>query len=287
MKGDPDGTFSKTPPHCHAVCAGSAQTFDGTGLGIHFLLGNLFGVHPRLTECWFGWRVKKIFPKATAFSAYCRGLPPFPDFQVLGKQENVRYWLTGTWLKTEGMIQVFIALHDIRGSVRDITLPLSPADGMVAFRRQFHEWLAGVDLSFPSTDSVFWPEWVTSKGLDCLGRALETLYLNYISQTGAAGDLIDLTWFDRAVEASPRSYLAHDLLGWGWYKNQEVSRAKSCFETALSFNDKGVGALSGLMWCAVAEKERDRALAYALAKARVTQGDPADARAWVEKKLSG
>ncbi len=100
----------------------------------------------------------------------------------------------------------------------------------------------------------FWPEWVTSKGLDCLGRALETLYLNYISQTGAAGDLIDLTWFDRAVEASPRSYLAHDLLGWGWYKNQEVSRAKSCFETALSFNDKGVGALSGLMWCAVAEK---------------------------------
>ncbi len=134
-----------------------AQTFDGTGLGIHFLLGNLFGVHPRLTECWFGWRVKKIFPKATAFSAYCRGLPPFPDFQVLGKQENVRYWLTGTWLKTEGMIQVFIALHDIRGSVRDITLPLSPADGMVAFRRQFHEWLAGVDLSFPSTDSVFGP----------------------------------------------------------------------------------------------------------------------------------
>ena len=30
------------------------QAFDGTGLGIHFLLGNLFGVHTRLTECWFG-----------------------------------------------------------------------------------------------------------------------------------------------------------------------------------------------------------------------------------------
>jgi hypothetical protein len=264
-----------------------AEAFDGTGLGIHFLLGNLFGVHSGLTECWFGWRVKKIFPKTSAFTAYCRGLPPFPDFQGLGKQETVRYWLTGTWLKTDGMLQVFMTLHDIQGSMHEITLPLSPADGIMAFRHQFHEWLAAADLAFPRTDTVFWPEWVTSKGLDCLGRGLETLYLTYISQTDSSGDLIDLTWFDRAVEASPRSYLAHDLLGWGWYKNQEISRAKSCFETALTFNDKGVGALSGLMWCAVTEKNRDTALAYALAKARVTDGDPAAARAWVEKKLSG
>jgi hypothetical protein len=37
----------------------------------------------------------------------------------------------------------------------------------------------------------------------------------------------------------------------------------------------------------VAEKNRDKALAYALAKARVTEADPAAARAWVEKKLPG
>lgn len=262
-----------------------ARAFNGTGLGIHFLLGNLFGVHPGLTECWFGWRIKKIFPEETAFSAYCRNLPPGPDIPALGRQEKVRYWLTGNYLEQDGTYQVFMTLHDIQGPVYDITLPLSLADGMVAFRHRFHEWLASADLAFPRTDTVFWPDWITSEGLDCLGRGLETLYLNYITQTSSAENPIDLTWFDRAVDASPRSYLAHDLLGWGLYKNQEIIRAESCFETALTFNDKGVGALSGLLWCAVAQKDRDKALVYSLAKARVTDADPKTARAWVSKKF--
>jgi hypothetical protein len=69
----------------------SGQAFDGTGLGIHFLLGNLFGVHSGLTECWFGWRVKKIFQDGDAFSDYCRGRCSGPDIQALGRQEQVRY----------------------------------------------------------------------------------------------------------------------------------------------------------------------------------------------------
>ncbi len=261
------------------------RPFNGAGLGIHFLLGNLFGVHPGLTECWFGWRVKKIFQDETSFTAYCRGIPPLPDIQALGQQENIRYWLTGNCLEQAGTYQVFMALHDIQGPVYDITLPLSLADGMVAFRHRFHEWLAVADLAFPRTDTVFWPEWITWEGLDCLGRGLETLYLNYISQTGSAGKLIDLTWFDRAVKVSSGSYLAHDLLGWALYKNQEIARAESCFETALTFNDKGVGALSGLLGCAVAQKDRDKALVYSLAKAGVTDADPTAARAWVSKKF--
>jgi hypothetical protein len=263
------------------------QAFDGTGLGIHFLLGNLFGAHPGLTECWFGWRIKKIFPDHTAFGAYCRGIPPFPDIRVLGRREDVRYWLTGKHLKQGTEIQVAMELHDIQGPVRGITLPMSLSDGMAGFSQKFQEWLSAAGLAFPRTDTVFWPERITEKGLDCLGRGLETLYLNYITQAGAAGDSIDLSWFDRAVELSPRSYLAHDLKAWGQYKNQAISLAKSGFEAALALNGNGVGALSGLMWCAVAEKNRDKALAYALAKARVTEADPAAARAWVEKKLPG
>jgi hypothetical protein len=246
-----------------------------------------FGVHPGLTECWFGWRVKKIFPDDGAFAAYCRGKGPFPDIRALGRQEDVRYWLTGSYLKQETTYLVAMGLHDIQGPVRETTLPLSPADGLKGFRQGLHQWLSTAGLAFPRTDTVFWPERITPEGLDCLGRGLETLYLNYITQAGAAGDPIDLTWFDRAVEASPRSYLAHDLRAWGLYKNREISLAKSGFETALGLNDKGVGALSGLLWCAVAEKNRDKALAYALAKARVTDTDPAVARAWVEKKLPG
>ncbi len=264
----------------------SNQSFDGAGLGIHFLLGNLFGVHPKLTECWFGWRVKKIFPTDTAFTACCRGLPPMPDICALGKQEKVRYWLTGTYLTEGEIVQVSMTLHDIQGPVYDNTLPLSLGDGMRAFRHRLHDWLDTVDLAFPRTDTVLWPEWITSKGLDCLGRGLETLYQTYITPKGGAGNLIDLTWFNRAVAASPRSYLAHDLKGWALYKNQEITRAKSSFEAALTFNDKGVGALSGMLWCAVKEKNREKALEYALAKARVIDADPVAARAWVDKKIS-
>ncbi|EMS81132.1 MULTISPECIES: tetratricopeptide repeat protein [Desulfotignum] len=263
----------------------TSRSFDGAGLGIHFLLGNLFGVHPELTECWFGWRVKKIFQDETAFTAYCRGIPPLPDIQALGKQENVRYWLTGRYSQEDEILQISMVLHDIQGPDDNITLPLSLDDGITDFRYRFQQWLGKAGLAFPRTDTVFWPEWITPEGLDCLGRGLKTLYLNYLSQTGSAGNMIDLTWFDRAVDVSPRSYLAHDLLGWALYKNQEIVRAESCFETALTFNDKGVGALSGLLWCAVAQKDRDRALVYSLAKARVTDADPKAARAWVSKKI--
>lgn len=261
------------------------QAFDGTGLGIHFLLGNLFGAHPGLTECWFGWRIKKIFPDDRAFSAYCRGVSDVPDFQALGKLEAVRYWLTGGYAAENGGFQVSMRLHDIQDRVHDITLPLSLEDGMAGFMNRLQKWLAVADLAFPRTDTVFWPERMTPEGLDCLGRGLETLYLNYITRAGADGDPIDLNWFDRAVAASPRSYLARDLLGWALYKNQEIVGAASCFDTALTFNDKGVGALSGRLWCAVAQKDRKRALTCALAKARVTDADPEAARAWVAKKL--
>ncbi len=261
------------------------QAFDGTGLGIHFLLGNLFGVHPGLTECWFGWRIKKIFPDDRSFADYCRGVSCMPDFQALGKREAVRYWLTGGYAAEKGGFQVSMRLHDIQGHVHDTTLPLSLDDGMVGFRHRLQEWLAVADLAFPRTDTVLWPERMTPEGLDCLGRGLETLYLNYITQAGADGDSIDLTWFDRAVAVSPRSYLARDLLGWALYKNQEIVQAASCFDTALTLNEKGVGALSGRLWCAVTQKDRTRALTCALAKARVTDADPETARAWVAKKL--
>lgn len=263
------------------------EIFTGTGLSIHFLLGNLFAVHPGLTECWFGWRVKKIFPDGPGFSDFCRGNAPLPDIASLGVQEKVRYWLTGSVSGGPGILQVSMALHDIHGNGRRITLPLSLDDGMLDFRHRFLEWIAGAGLAFPGTDAVLWPEWITAPGLDSLGRGLEVLYLNYITQAGTGADPIDLAWFDQAVVTSPRSYLAQDLKGWGLYKNQAILPAQAAFETALALNETGVGALSGLLWCAVQEKNRNKALGYALAKARVTGNDPAKARAWVEKKITG
>ena len=263
------------------------HVFSGTGLSIHFLLGNLFAVHSGLTECWFGWRVKKIFPDGPGFSDFCRGNAPLPDIVSLGLQEKVRYWLTGSFSCEPCIMNVSMAIHDIQGGESRVILPLSLDDGMLDFRHRFLEWIAGAGLAFPRTDAVLWPEWSTPRGLDSLGRGLEVLYLNYITQAGSGEDPMDLAWFDQAVVTSPRSYLAHDLKGWGLYKNQAVITAQAAFESALALNEKGVGALSGLLWCAVQGKNRNSALGYALAKARVIGGDPAKARAWVEKKFSG
>ena len=40
-----------------------SQGCDGTGLGIHFLLGNVAALHTGLKEFWFGWRLTKIFKR--------------------------------------------------------------------------------------------------------------------------------------------------------------------------------------------------------------------------------
>ena len=39
------------------------QAYSGTGLAIHFLLGNIVALHTGLKEFWFGWRVKKNLPR--------------------------------------------------------------------------------------------------------------------------------------------------------------------------------------------------------------------------------
>jgi hypothetical protein len=265
----------------------TGRVFDGTGLGIHFLFGNLFGVHPGLTECWFGWRVKKIFSDPAAFTAYCRGNTRQPDIQALGRQENVRYWLTGSFDGQGKTLQVSMVLHDINGADYKAILPMSLDDGLLDFRHRFLNWLETAGLAFPQTDAALWPEYITARGLDYLGCGLESLYVNYIQNVGSNEEPIDLFLFEKAVEASPDSYLAHDVKGWVLYKNQAVTAASSSFDTALALNKKGVGALSGMLWCAVNEKNRENALEYALAKAQITGTDPVKARAWVDKKLPG
>jgi hypothetical protein len=47
-----------------------------------------------------------------------------------------------------------------------------------------------------------------------------------------------------------------------------------------------MGALAGLMWCAVLEKDRDKALQYALDKGRCRGEAPEKAKAFVEKKFA-
>jgi len=88
------------------------QTYDGTGLAIHFLLGNIVAIHTGFKEFWFGWRVKKIFPEKEMLRAYCRGEGPRLDTTKIGKEQDIRYWLQGTIEQKGDKIQVFLELTD-------------------------------------------------------------------------------------------------------------------------------------------------------------------------------
>jgi tetratricopeptide (TPR) repeat protein len=217
--------------------------------------------------------------------AYCRESKPFSGIRELGKREKVRFWLEGQYQREGEGLSLALVLHDTEGMLESkIRLFITLDDQLLGVRKQFFDWLERCGLTFVGIEKANWPEHVTARGLDFLGRALETTYLNYI-QTSGSTDLIDLSWFDRAVDASKNSYLTQDLMGWGLYKNGEYKTAKKAFASALELNPDGLGALSGMMWCAVSVKNREEALHYALAKANCRGEDPEKARVFVDKKF--
>ena len=262
------------------------QAFNGAGLGIHFLLGNVVALHTGLREFWFGWRVKKIFLESEKLSAYCRGEYAGLDIAKLGKEQDIRYWLQGKVRQQKNLIQVTLILTDAMGGHDKLTteLTLKPDDKVTGFRKGFMSWLKtyGLPFSDAQVDKALWPEKTTLEGLDLLGRALETHYLH--AAWGDKGPL-DLELFDRAASAAPGSYLAHDLKGWILYKNKDYQAAEESFRSALRLNPNGLGAMAGLMWCAIYTNNEDKANTWAAAKADL-RGESRDAaRAAVRRRM--
>lgn len=264
-------------------CPGPKQEADGRGLGLHFLAGNLICLHRELLECWFGWRVKKIFPGKEALLSYCSGSGPGEDMRALGEKEKVRFWLDGTYTGTQDGGRLSLSLWDTgEDQCFKTELDYAFSDRFAGFCAGFFDWLDRTGLGFSGRDIGAWPEAISARGLDALGRALKTLYLSYVAEDTPE---IDLTPFREAVTQSPGSYLTQDLLGWGLYKNGLTDDAVKAFDAALATNPDGMGAHAGKMWIALAGEDRERALHHALEKGRCRGEDPEKARAFVAKKL--
>jgi len=139
-------------------------------------------------------------------------------------------------------------------------------------------------LPFPDAqvDKALWPEETTLKGLDLLGRDLETYYLD--SSWGDKGPL-DPELFDSAVSEAPSSYLAHDLKGWILYRNKDYKTAEESFRSAIKINSNGLGAISGLMWCGVYTNDVEKAYKWAMAKADIRGESREAARASVDRRM--
>ena len=263
------------------------QAYSGTGLAIHFLLGNIVALHTDLKEFWFGWRVKKIFLEKERLRAYCHGEGPQLDVSKLGKEQGIRYWLSGRVQQRESAIKVALILTDTKKNheKQSTTLTLDLSNQLIDFRKEFLAWLKTCGLPFADAQAIkiLWPEKINPKGLDLLGRALKTYYFH---SSWGEKDPLDLYWFDSAVSAAPDSYLAHDLKGWALYKNKDYKAAEESFRSALTMNSNGLGAISGLMWCAIYANNEKEAYTWAVAKADLRGESRMAAKARVKKRMN-
>ena len=263
----------------------SPGEFDPSGLTVQFMLGNIVAMHPGLEEFWFSWRMKEIFPREKELLDYCRGRGEALDLVKLGKEQKIRYWLSGKTAVKEGRIEVSLTLADAeKGGEERVWLMIEPTANPGGFCRAFLNWLSdcGLGSSKDQNQLACWPENNTPEGLSALGSALEAYYLGAYQK---AGDKFDLEVFRRALSAAPDSYMARDLMGWALFKNQDYQAARRAFGSAMEMNPGGLGAVGGLMWCAIGLGEDDMAYKWGAAKARLVGEDPDAGMAYVANRL--
>ena len=253
------------------------QPFSGIGLALHFLLGNVLVLHTGLKEMWFGWRVKKIFPQQEAFQHYCRDATASLDLARVSHAQKVRLWIHGILSVPSMALHFFDGQHRVADNAPPIALGTSTGDRLIGFRSQFMAGLKSIGHAMPENQiqAALWPETIDRKGLDAVGRALETFYLFSAYGKSAA---LDTTSFQKAVAAAPESFMAHDLHGWALYRNADYPGAKAAFLTALQINPAGAGAMSGLMWCGIYTKDLEEALFWSGRKAEACRRDIEAAR---------
>ncbi len=246
----------------------SGQAYNGLGMGIHFMLGNIIVLHSGFKEMWFGWRYSKIFSDAIALTRYAHEPDGAIDIIATATAQKVRYWIEGWYQAARGDVVVRMVLTDAQTGNRCESGPLSAdTEGQyIGYRVAIMNWLATCGLPFPDmqTARALWSEELPIEGLDALGQGLEAYYIH----TGYGGSgPADLTLLDRAVSLAPHSYLSHDLRGWILYKNKDYPAAEKAFHAAVDVNPHGAGAMSGLMWLGVISGNPRAAYAWAEAKA--------------------
>ncbi|MEN8210314.1 MAG: hypothetical protein ABFR31_01235 [Thermodesulfobacteriota bacterium] len=264
------------------------QAYSGIGLGLHFLIGNVMAIQTLLKEFWFGWRVNKLFKNQVELAEFCQGKKGLENIEQLAKEQEIKYWLNGTYVQDDNRIILSLVLSIFNGNIKEHSKKfiIDLSDNLIDFRTDFINWLGEFSLSFEDIQrkKIMWPEQLSLEGLDFLGRSVESTYMNYVDNS-RPDDPIELDFFEKAALAAHNSYLAWDMKGWGLYKNRSYKEAEKAFLKAISLNKDGLGALSGLMWCYIFVNNRDLATKYAIAKADVRNASHNKAKSFVANKI--
>lgn len=262
--------LAKSPrPKCIVMPFQEADA-GGIGLALHFLLGNVMAVHTGFAECWFGWRADRIFTTADALGDYFRMQGALVDRQQISKEQKIRCWVYGQVVSHAVRLSFFDGQQAIQPDPESFSF--NAEDHLIAFRRQFITYLSqcGLPMAVERQSMALWPERTSLEGLRLFGRALEKFYL--YATYGGQGD-IDVRPFETAAEEAPESFMAHDLLGWVHYRNQNAAAAKGSFHHALALNPDSPAVMAGLMWCALLEKDQEATVHWAVQKAAKLEED--------------
>lgn len=256
------------------------QSYDGVGLALHFLLGNVMVLHSGLKELWFGWRIKKLFKTASLFADYCRGARLKMGWKAVSQQQKVRFWVYGQYRPQAAEI----AIYDSNQAEPEHSnpLPVSCSDHLLQFRRSFMDRfdLTGLGFHQSQKQAALWEERVSLKGLDAIGLALETFYRFSSFSTDSR---LDPEPFENAVRQAPQAFMAHNLLGWTHYRQNDYTKAMHAFRHALTINPNGAGAMAGLIWCCIHTRNLEEALFWAERKAAACRQDEALAKEQAKK----
>ena len=249
--------------------------FDGCGLALHFLIGNVLVLHTGFKEMWFGWRAKKIFPQPDMLRHYCRHADNRLDLRTISREQKIRFWIHGSSTGTDARVHIFDAQAS-QHPLGSMDLAVSTDDGLMGFRRQFIQWLGtfGRPMPHEQVRAAMWTERIDHEGLDIVGRALEQFYL----YAYGSNVRLEIAPFQQAAAVAPESFMAQDLYGWALYRNREYTAAKIAFLKSLRINPAGAGAMSGLMWCGVYAKDVEEAMFWSGRKADVCGKDVQAAR---------
>jgi len=245
---------------------------SGIGLSLHFLLGNVIAVHTGFAECWFGWRVGKIFRSSESLSNYIRMQGAAIDRKKICDEQKIRCWIFGQMEDETARLSLFDRGKSMQAAPESFTFTVR--DDLIGFRKQFIEWLGrcGLPMENHRRPMALWPERTSLQGLLRIGQALRHFYIH--SAYGGQSR-IDLSLFETAVTAAPESFMANNLCGWAHYRHQDARSARRFFDRALGLNPNSPGATAGHMGCAILEKDVEATVHWAVRKAELVEQDVA------------
>jgi tetratricopeptide (TPR) repeat protein len=191
------------------------------------------------------------------------------------------------WFKQQGPnIKINLVLTDTRErhGQENASFVIKTSGKIAGFQQNLFSWLkdCGIENLGGMISKSLWQEDTSMPGLDFLGRALEYYYI--YSSWGHEKEL-DMDLFNKAVSEAPHSYLAHDLRAWALYRKKDYQAAKKGFKSALKLNKNGLGALSGLMWCAIQTNGEKNAIHLGAEKSKIRMENTSIGKAYAAIRM--